>query len=197
MPDKKKKRRGAEKSPENQCEETTETIQEDVPLEEEGEKVETSEASSTEEGAKSELELAQEKAEQLNDRLLRTLAEYDNYRKRTQKEKDSIYPQAQADTVLKFLPIIDNFDRAMQCECADAEFKKGIDMIFSTFMQTMKDLNVEEYGEVGEPFNPDMHNAVMHVEDEAYGENVVSQVLQKGYKIGERIVRFAMVQVAN
>ena len=139
----------------------------------------------------------QAELDQLNDRLLRTLAEYDNYRKRSIKEKDAIYPQAKADTVEKFLPIIDNFERAMQTECSDEAFKKGIDMIFQSFLKTMHELSVEEIGKEGEPFNPDLHNAVMHVEDENYGENVVAQVLQKGYRIGDRVVRYAMVKVAN
>ena len=139
----------------------------------------------------------QKQLDELNDRLLRTMAEYDNYRKRSIKEKDAIYPQAKADTVEKFLPIIDNFERAMQAECADEAFKKGMEMIFQSFMKTMTDLSVEEIGKVGEQFNPDLHNAVMHIEDETLGENVVAQVLQKGYRIGERVVRYAMVQVAN
>ena len=131
----------------------------------------------------------QKQLDELNDRLLRTMAEYDNYRKRSIKEKDAIYPQAKA--------IIDNFERAMQAECADEAFKKGMEMIFQSFMKTMTDLSVEEIGKVGEQFNPDLHNAVMHIEDETLGENVVAQVLQKGYRIGERVVRYAMVQVAN
>ena len=139
----------------------------------------------------------QTQLDELNDRLLRTMAEYDNYRKRSIKEKDAIYPRAKADTVEKFLPIIDNFERAMQAECADEAFKKGMEMIFQSFMKTMTDLSVEEIGKVGEQFNPDLHNAVMHIEDESLGENVVAQVLQKGYRIGERVVRYAMVQVAN
>ena len=139
----------------------------------------------------------QKQIDELNDKLLRTLAEYDNYRKRSIKEKDAIYPQAKADTVEKFLPIIDNFERAMQTECSDEAFKKGIEMIFQSFIKTMTDLSVEEIGKEGETFNPDLHNAVMHVEDENYGENVVAQVLQKGYKIGDRVVRYAMVKVAN
>ena len=109
----------------------------------------------------------QTQLDELNDRLLRTMAEYDNYRKRSIKEKDAIYPQAKADTVEKFLPIIDNFERAMQAECADEAFKKGMEMIFQSFMKTMTDLSVEEIGKVGEQFNPDLHNAVMHIEDES------------------------------
>ncbi len=139
----------------------------------------------------------QKQIDELNDKLLRTLAEYDNYRKRSIKEKDAIYPQAKADTVEKFLPIIDNFERAMQTECADEAFKKGMDMIFQSFLKTMSELSVEAIGAEGEPFNPDLHNAVMHIEDESLGENVIAQVLQKGYKIGDRVVRYAMVTVAN
>lgn len=146
---------------------------------------------------KTEADLLKEQLSALDDKLLRVLAEYDNFRKRTAKEKDTIYPQAKADTVEKFLPIIDNFERAMQFDCSDTEFKTGIDMIFKSFMAVMHDFSVSEIGEEGETFNPDIHNAVMHVEDEAYGENVIAQVMQKGYKIGERVVRYAMVKVAN
>lgn len=133
----------------------------------------------------------------LNDKYLRILAEYDNFRKRSQKEKDGIYPRATADTVEKFLPIVDNFERAMACECSDATFKKGMDMIFQSFMQTLKDLNVEMIGEEGQTFDPQLHNAVMHIDDESYQENEIVQVLQKGYRIGDRVVRYAMVKVAN
>ena len=144
-----------------------------------------------------EMEQLAKTVSETKDKYLRLAAEYDNYRKRSTKEKDAIYPQAQADTVEKFLPIIDNFERAMQTECADEAFKKGIEMIFQSFLKTMTDLSVEAIGEEGEPFNPDIHNAVMHIEDENLGENVVAQVLQKGYRIGDRVVRYAMVSVAN
>lgn len=144
-----------------------------------------------------EAEKLQEALREKEDQYLRLLAEYDNYRKRSIKEKDAIYPQAKADTVEKFLPIIDNFERAMQTECSDEAFKKGVDLIFQTFCKTMKELSVEEIGKEGEPFNPDLHNAVMHIEDDSLGDNVVAQVLQKGYRIGDRVVRYAMVKVAN
>lgn len=139
----------------------------------------------------------QEQLTALNDKYIRILAEYDNFRKRSQKEKDAIYPRATADTVEKFLPIIDNFERAMQAPCGDETFKKGVDMIYQAFMNTLKSLNVEMIGEVGESFDPNLHNAVMHIEDEQYGDNVIVQVLQKGYRIGDKVVRYAMVQVAN
>ncbi len=142
-------------------------------------------------------ELLKGELDALNDKYLRILAEYDNFRKRSQKEKDGIYPRATADTVEKFLPIIDNFERAMACECSDATFKKGMDMIFQSFLQTLKELNVEMIGEEGETFDPELHNAVMHIDDESYKENEIVQVLQKGYRIGDRVVRYAMVKVAN
>ena len=186
MPEKKKKEHEPEQ-PKAQASETAPEQKED------GKQVSASEELSAE-------QLQQQIEEQLkeqSDRLLRTLAEYDNYRKRSIKEKDAIYPQAKADTVEKFLPIIDNFERAMQTECSDEAFKKGVDLIFQAFCKTMKELSVEEIGKEGEPFNPDLHNAVMHIEDDSLGDNVVAQVLQKGYRIGDRVVRYAMVKVAN
>ena len=145
----------------------------------------------------SETDNLKEQLSQLNEKYVRMLAEYDNFRKRSQKEKDAIYPRATADTVEKFLPIIDNFERAMSAPCADETFKKGMDMIFQSFMNTLKSLNVEMIGEAGETFDPQLHNAVMHIEDDKYGENEIVMVLQKGYRIGDRVVRYAMVQVAN
>ena len=133
----------------------------------------------------------------MNDKYVRILAEYDNFRKRSQKEKDAIYPRATCDTVEKFLPILDNFERAMASECADETFKKGMEMIFQSFLQTLKSLNVEMIGEEGETFDPQLHNAVMHIDDEAYGDNEIVQVLQRGYRIGDRVIRYAMVKVAN
>ena len=145
----------------------------------------------------SETDSLKEQLSQLNEKYVRMLAEYDNFRKRSQKEKDAIYPRATADTVEKFLPIIDNFERAMSAPCAHETFKKGMDMIFQSFMNTLKSLNVEMIGEAGETFDPQLHNAVMHIEDDKYGENEIVMVLQKGYRIGDRVVRYAMVQVAN
>lgn len=145
----------------------------------------------------SETDSLKEQLSQLNEKYVRMLAEYDNFRKRSQKEKDAIYPRATADTVEKFLPIVDNFERAMSAPCADETFKKGMDMIFQSFMNTLKSLNVEMIGEAGETFDPQLHNAVMHIEDDKYGENEIVMVLQKGYRIGDRVVRYAMVQVAN
>lgn len=139
----------------------------------------------------------QKQLDELNDRYLRTLAEYDNFRKRSQREKLEIYPDAVASTIEKFLPALDNFERALAAPCSDEEFKKGVEMIFHSLMDCLKALNVEEIEAMGKPFDPNLHNAVMHVEDENLGENTVAQVFQKGYKIGDKVLRHAMVQVAN
>ncbi len=144
-----------------------------------------------------ELEEAQKKAEELNDRLLRTMAEYDNYRKRTQKEKESIYPDAISFAVQTMLPVIDNFEFALKSECADENFKKGMEMIFNQMLESLKALNVSEINPVGQPFDPEEHNAVMHVDDDSVEENTVVEVLRKGYKLGDKVIRFAMVKVAN
>lgn len=145
----------------------------------------------------SELEVLQGKCDELNDRLLRTMAEYDNFRKRSQKEKEAIYPDAIAFAVAAFLPVMDNFERALLAECQDENFKKGIEMTYSQLNDAFKKLNVEVINPQNEPFNPDFHNAVMHVEDENVEESVVVEVFQKGYKIGDKVIRFAMVKVAN
>lgn len=145
----------------------------------------------------SEFELLQKQYDELGEKHLRILAEYDNYRKRSVREKESVYPQAVASTVERFLPVVDNFERALDCECADPEFKKGMEMILGGLLQALEGLSVVPIGEVGEAFDANLHHAVMHVEDASLGENVVSQVLQKGYRIGERVIRCAMVAVAN
>ena len=158
----------------------------------------TVEETSTEEIVETnELEEAQKKAEELNDRLLRTMAEYDNYRKRTQKEKESIYPDAISFAVQTILPVIDNFEFALKSECTDENFKKGMEMIFNQLMESLKSLNVTEINPEGKPFDPEEHNAVMHVDDDTVEDNTVVEVLRKGYKLGEKVIRFAMVKVAN
>ena len=132
-----------------------------------------------------------------HDARLRVAAEYDNFRKRAVKEKDAAYGNGKADTVAKFLPIYDNLERALNQPTEDAAFKKGVEMTMTELVKILTGLGVEIFGEPGDPFNPDLHNAVMHTEDESLGENVIAQVFQKGFKIGEKVVRFAMVQVAN
>ena len=162
---------------------------------ENNEKVNQTEEPAVEE--QNELLEAQKKADELNDRLLRTMAEYDNYRKRTQKEKESIYPDAISFAVQTMLPVIDNFEFALNSECTDENFKKGMEMIYGQMLESLKTLNVSEINPIGNPFDPEEHNAVMHVEDDTVEENTVVEVLRKGYKLGDRVIRFAMVKVAN
>ena len=134
----------------------------------------------------------------LNDQHLRLMAEYDNYRKRTQKEKESIYQDAKADTIGKFLEVYDNLERAVSQEGdEDNVHKKGMTMIFHELEGILVKLGVTVIDPVGQPFDPEKHNAVLHIEDENLGENVVSQVFQKGFLLGDKVIRHATVQVAN
>lgn len=142
--------------------------------------------------SKLEKQLAEE-----NDRYLRLMAEFDNFRKRTQKEKESIYPDAVADTVKDLLPLLDNFQRAMEAPCADEAYRKGVEIIYHSFGEALHKLGLQEYGDLGEEFDPNFHNAIGHVEDESLGENVISQVFQRGYKMGNKVIRYAIVQTAN
>ncbi len=128
---------------------------------------------------------------------LRLAAEYDNFRKRTVKEKDAAYGLGRADAVEKLLPVYDNLARALKQETADAAFKKGVEMTMTELVKILNSLGVEIFGEEGDAFDPNLHNAVLHIDDENLGENVIAQVFQQGFKMGEKIVRFAMVQVAN
>ena len=128
---------------------------------------------------------------------LRLAAEYDNFRKRTAKEKEQSYSNGKADAVAKLLPVYDNLERALAQETADEAFKKGVEMTMNELVKIFSGLGVEIFGNVGDEFDPNLHNAVMHTENEELGENTISMVFQKGFKIGEKVVRFAMVQVAN
>ena len=139
----------------------------------------------------------EEKYNAEHDAHLRLAAEYDNYRKRTTKEKESSYLSGKADAVEKLLPVYDNLERALNQPTEDAAYKKGVEMTMNELVKIFTNLGVQIYGQIGESFDPELHNAVMHTEDETLGENVISQVFQKGFKIGDKIVRFAMVQVAN
>ena len=131
------------------------------------------------------------------DQFLRLAAEYDNYRRRSQKEKESVWNDAKSETVLAFLPVYDNLERALKQETADEAFKKGVEMTMNQLCEVLKKLGVEEIPALGETFDPNVHNAVMHVEDESAGENTVVEVFQTGFKSGDKVVRFAMVKVAN
>ena len=137
------------------------------------------------------------KYEHEHDQLLRLAAEYDNFRKRSAKEKLSSYTNGKADTLEKLLPVYDNLERALNQPTEDAAYKKGVEMTMNELVRIFTSLGVEIYGNVGDPFDPNLHNAVVHVEDEELEENVLSKIFQKGFKIGDKVVRFAMVQVAN
>lgn len=133
------------------------------------------------------------------EKFLRVAAEYDNYRKRTQQDKVMVYNNAISDAVEKFLPLADNFDLALTSvsSSGNEEYVKGIQMLQKQFKDTLANLGVEEFGEVGDSFDPNIHNAVAHVEDEFQDENVIVEVFRKGYSIQDRVIRHAMVKVAN
>ena len=139
----------------------------------------------------------EEKYNEEHDSYLRLAADYDNFRKRNAKEREQLYSAGKADAVEKLLPIYDNLERALKQPTADEAYKKGVEMTMAQLVAILNGLGVEIFGEVGEEFDPNLHNAVMHTEDENLGENAISQVFQKGFKLGDKIVRFAMVQVAN
>lgn len=133
----------------------------------------------------------------LNDKYLRICAEYDNFRKRSQKEKDGLYADVKAETLKKFLPVYDNLVRALNQPTEDEAYYRGVEMIMTQFNTTMEKLGVTEIESLGKKFDPAFHNAVMHVEDEEKGENEIVEVFQKGFLMGDRVIRFAMVKVAN
>ena len=144
------------------------------------------------------MELAVKQLETTKDQFTRLSAEYDNYRKRTTKEKDNIYQDAKANTVKAFLAVYDNLERAAAAEGGeDSPHKKGLEMIFAQFKDILAKQGVTEIEAKGQPFDPEKHNAVMHIDDENYGENEVAQVFQAGFAMGDKIIRHAIVQVAN
>ncbi|MGN0965590.1 MAG: nucleotide exchange factor GrpE [Dysosmobacter sp.] len=143
-------------------------------------------------------ELAAKQLETVKDQYTRLAAEYDNYRKRTAKEKESIYQDAKIDTIQEFLAVYDNLERAVAAEGGDdSPHKKGMEMIFVQYKKILEKLGVTEIEAKGQPFDPNRHNAVMHIDDENLGENVVAQVFQAGFMLGDKVVRHAVVQVAN
>lgn len=143
-------------------------------------------------------EKLQKQLEEKSDQLLRIAAEYDNFRKRSQREKDALYVDCKASVIKELLPVADNFDRIFaNPDITFEDYKKGVEMTFKQFETVFKDLKVESFGEEGEEFDPNFHNAVMHSEDENLGENVITNVFAKGYKIGDKVIRPAMVAVAN
>ena len=151
------------------------------------------------EGAECQAEAPAPKDEmkELNDKYLRVLAEYDNFRKRSGKEREGVFSEAFSAAVALFLPVLDNLERAAQQACKDAEYQKGVEMMVKQFYEILEKSGVRPIGEVGEEFDPAVHNAIMHVEDENLGENKVCEVLLRGFARGDRIIRHAMVKVAN
>lgn len=131
------------------------------------------------------------------EKYLRLCAEYDNFRKRSQRERDTLYADIKADTLLKFLPVYDNLERALATPTEDEAYRRGVEMIMTQFCTTMQKLGITEIEALGQKFDPNVHNAVMHVEDEAFGENEVVEVFQKGFMLNDKVIRFAMVKVAN
>ena len=168
----------------------------DIKAEEAVEEVETTETAEPAEETPQVNEW-EEKYNAERDAHLRAAAEFDNFRKRTIKEKEASYGNGKADAVAKMLPIYDNLERALNQETADAAYKKGVELTMNELLKIFTGLGVEVFGNVGDEFDPNLHNAVMHVDSDELGENTISQVFQKGFKIGDKVVRFAMVQVAN
>ena len=142
------------------------------------------------------LEKAQKEHDELQDKYLRVCAEYDNFRKRTQKERDGIFTDAYSDALKEILPIFDNLERAALYTEPD-KLTEGLELIFKSAKEMLSKLGVEEFGAVGDKFDPTIHNAVMHIDDDSVGEDEIIEVFQKGYKRGEKIIRHAMVKVAN
>ena len=131
------------------------------------------------------------------EKYLRLCAEYDNFRKRSQRERDTLYTDIKADTLLKFLPVYDNLERALATPTEDEAYRRGVEMIMTQFCATMQKLGITEIEALGQKFDPNVHNAVMHIEDEAFCENEVVEVFQKGFMLNDKVIRFAMVKVAN
>ena len=187
------KQNAAENTPEKDVNQTPETPQEEtaeVPEEPETFTVTREQMEKMEGLAKA---LAAEQ-----DKYLRLAAEYDNYRKRTAKEKENLYADAKIDTVTALLGVYDNLERGIaQYGDEESPHRKGLEMVFNQFKESLKKLGVETMDAVGQPFDPEKHNAVMHIEDESYGENTVVEVLQQGFTLGDKVVRFAIVKVAN
>lgn len=170
------------------AEETAETVSEETAEQTEADPIAELEAK---------VKALEEAAAADKDKYLRLLAEYDNFRKRSITEKDGAAANATAKAALEVIAVIDNFERAMDAECSDENYKKGVEMIYGQFTEVIKKLGVEEIEAIGQEFDPNLHNAVSRIEDENFGENTVCQVYQKGYKLGDKVIRCAMVVVAN
>ncbi|WP_293008359.1 MULTISPECIES: nucleotide exchange factor GrpE [unclassified Oscillibacter] len=199
------KKEPIDQTPEQEAEQTlppeTEETSQDAPGKNEKPRKEPKKKEKTYTLTREQMEAAELAARQLasvTDQFTRLSAEYDNYRKRTAKEKESIYQDAKADTVTAFLAVYDNLERAMQAGGDDeSPHKKGLEMIFTQYKEVLLKLGVTEMEALGQPFDPNRHNAVMHIDDETLGENVVADVFQAGFMMGDKVLRFAAVRVAN
>ena len=174
---------------------TVETAQEAPPPEKNNAKEEEKDTKKEKKNAA--LGELQEKYNELNDRFLRLCAEYYNYKRRTQKEKEELSGYTKGICIKEVLEVIDNFERALATDCKDPDYKKGMEMIFSQLNDRIHSLGAVEIEALNQPFNPELHNAISQVEDESLGENIVSQVLQKGYTLDGKVIRHARVIVAN
>ncbi len=179
-----------EEQVENEAAEIPET--EDVPTEETAENTGNTAADEEDEGAK-----LSEELEQVKDRLIRTMAEYDNFRKRSAREKDALRVDIITSVTSKFLPVLDNLERALAADCSDENYKKGVQMIYDSFMQTLGDLGVKEIESDGAAFDPSKHQAVQRVESDELESGMIAQTFAKGYTVGDKVIRFAMVAVVN
>lgn len=147
---------------------------------------------------KKSLDAEKKRADEATDKYMRVAAEYDNFRKRSQKEKEAVYGDAASDTIQGILPILDNLQYAQKYQNGDLEkFAEGVGLILGKASETLEKMNIRQFGAVGEQFNPEIHNAILHTEDESFGENEIVEVLQRGYMYGDRVIRYAMVKVAN
>ena len=187
------KQNAAENTPEKDVNQTPET-----PLEETAEVPEEQEIFTVTREQMEKMEGLAKALAAEQDKYLRLAAEYDNYRKRTAKEKESLYDDAKIDTVKALLGVYDNLERGIaQYGDEESPHRKGLEMVFNQFKESLRKLGVETMDAVGQPFDPEKHNAVMHIEDESYGENTVAEVLQQGFTLGDKVLRFAIVKVAN
>jgi molecular chaperone GrpE len=177
-------KKNQDKAPEN----------ENIPAEEE---VKDTEVKAEEAKAEAPADKSAEELKAANDKYLRLAAEYDNYRKRSQKEREALYADVKIETVKKFLPVYDNLSRALSAECADEAYKKGVEMTMTQLKSILDALGVTEIPAKGEIFDPSKHNAVMHIEDESYGDGIVVEEFEKGFMLGDKVIRFSMVKVAN
>lgn len=170
-------------------------VESEAPVEEPAEPAAASEEETSGEDEK--IAALEKQVAETQDRYLRTLAEYDNFRRRTQKEKEALFGDGKVEAITKILPVLDNFERAAAADGDYESYKKGIEMTVSGLWDVLKGLGLEAFGEKGDAFDPNVHNGVMHEDNDEFGENVVSDVFLKGYKLGDRVIRHATVKVAN